>query len=202
MSLKTQTHARAHGFSLLELMLVLALVAALIALAAEGYGAAVQASSITTAADLISDAFNEARTNAVAQNTAVEVRVYDLAPTPGATPAYTALQLHWLRTTGATPPLSHLVLLPPSVIIDATAAHSPLIASNSQAATSDSGDSRLNSDTRVFHFFPDGSTDLNPATKWFLTVRAATQADPAHFPSDWACVSIDPTTGRSQIYRP
>jgi hypothetical protein len=35
-----------------------------------------------------------------------------------------------------------------------------------------------------------------------MTVRAANQSDPAHFPANWACVAIDATTGRTQIYRP
>jgi hypothetical protein len=93
-------------------------------------------------------------------------------------------------------------LLPAWVVIDATPAYSSLIAENPQIATPDASDARLNSQTRVFHFLPDGSTDLNPATNWFMTVRAATQSDPAHFPSNWACVQVDPTTGRPQIYRP
>jgi hypothetical protein len=94
------------------------------------------------------------------------------------------------------------LLLPAWIVIDATAAHSPLIAENTNAPPPDASDPRLNSNTRVFHFLPDGSTDLNPATNWFMTVRAASQSDPAHFPANWACVRVDPTTGRPQIYRP
>jgi uncharacterized protein (TIGR02596 family) len=144
----------------------------------------------------------EGRARAVAQNTTVEVRIYDLAPQPGAAPVYDALQLHWLKADGTTPPVTSATLLPAWVVIDATPAHSPLIGLNTQTATPDAGDTRLNSQTRVFHFLPDGSTDLNPATNWFMTVRAATESDPARFPSDWASVQVDATTGRSQIYRP
>jgi len=151
---------------------------------------------------MLSDALTEGRTDAVAQNTTVEVRIYDLPPQPGAAPVYDALQLHWLKADGTTPPVARPTLLSAWVVIDATAAHSPLIAANPQTATSDASDTRLNSGTRVFHFLPDGSTDLNPATNWFMTVRAATQSDPAHFPANWACVQVDPTTGRPQIYRP
>jgi hypothetical protein len=43
---------------------------------------------------------------------------------------------------------------------------------------------------------------LNPATNWFMTVRAATQSAPANFPSNWACIAVDATTGRPRIYRP
>ena len=191
-----------HGFSLLEMLVVLALAAAVFALAGSGYSAMMQSTAVTTGAALISDAFSEARTSAMAQNTSVEVRIYDLPPQPGAAPVYDAVQLHWIKSDGTTHPVAGPVLLSAWVAIDATSAHSTLIGSNSQTATPDPSDARLNSNTRVFHFLPDGTTDLNPATNWFLTVRPATQSDPAHFPSNWACVKVDATTGRPQIYRP
>ena len=182
--------------------MVLAVSAIVLALAAEGYSGMVRATALTTSADMISDLLTEGRLDAVSQNTEVEVRIYDLPPQAGATPVYDALQLHWIKSNGTTPSAANPLLLSSCVVIDATATHSPLIASNPQTATPDATDARLNSSTRVFHFLPDGSTDLNPATNWFLTVRAANQAEPAHFPSDWACVAVDATTGRTQIYRP
>jgi len=190
------------SFSLLEMLLVLALLAGVVVLAMEGYSATVQSTAVTTGAEMISDVLTEGRSDAVAQNTTVEVRIYDLPSQPGAAPVYGALQLHWLKADGTSPPVTSATLLPAWVVIDATPAHSPLIGLNTQAATPDATDTRLNGQTRVFHFLPDGSTDLNPTTNWFMTVRAATQSNPAEFPSNWACVQVDPTTGRPQIYRP
>jgi len=190
------------SFSLLEMLLVLALMAAVVVVVMEGYSATAQSTAVTTGADMLSDALTEGRSDAVAQNTTVEVRIYDLPPESGGAPVYDALQLHWLKADGTTPPVANPLLLSSWVVIDATAAHSPLIASNTQAATPDASDLRLNSQTRVFHFLPDGSTDLNPTTNWFMTVRAASQSDPAQFPSNWACITVDATTGRPQIYRP
>jgi uncharacterized protein (TIGR02596 family) len=201
-SLKHQRRATHRSFSLLEMLLVLAVTAIVVALAMEGYAGIVQSTAVTTGADMISDLLTEGRTDAVAQNTTVEVRIYDLPPPSGGASAYDALQLHWLKADGTTPPAASPVLLSTWVVIDTTSSHSPLIASNSQTATPDATDTLLNGNTRVFHFLPDGSTDLNPATNWFLTVRAANQTDPAHFPANWACVAIDATTGRTQIYRP
>jgi uncharacterized protein (TIGR02596 family) len=190
------------GFSLLETLLVLVLIAVVAALAMEGYSATVQASAVTAGADMIQDVLVEARTSAVAQNTEVEVRIYAAPAQAGGAPVYGALQLHWCKADKTTPPVASVVLLPAWVVIDATAARSPVIGANPLLATPDATDPRLNSDTRVFHFLPDGSTDLNPATNWFLTVRAAAQSDPAHFPSNWACVGVNATTGRTEIYRP
>ncbi len=190
------------GFSLLELLLAIVLMVFLFAVSIGGYTAVVQAAALTTSAEMINDTLSTARQSAMTQNETVEVRIYDLPPQPRQLPVYGAMQLHWLKADGTTPPVGNVLLLPASVVMDATPEHSSLIGANNQIATPDPTDTQLNNQTRVFHFLPDGSTDLNPATKWFLTLRAATQSDPARFPSNWACVQIDPTTGRGQIYRP
>jgi uncharacterized protein (TIGR02596 family) len=194
--------AQNRGLSLFELLVVVAILATLIALATEGYFSTIAATAVTIGADRISDALTEARTSAIAQNTTVEVRFYSAPPPAGGAPVYGALQLHWCKADLTTPPVAEPVLLPGWVVIDSTATHSPLIGANTVPMTLDATDPRMNSATRVFHFLPDGSTDLNPATNWFLTVRAATQSDPAHFPSNWACVGLNATTGRTEIYRP
>lgn len=199
------TGARLRGFSLLELLIVLAVVAALVAMVAQVYGSTAQSAAITAGAQLIGDTLSEARSAATAQNTPVEVRIYAVAQSgPPTTPFrnYNAIQLRWVKPDRSTPAMSPLVTLPTWVVIDATTAHSPLIAANTKTPPPDASDPNLNGDTRVFHFYTDGSTDLAPGANWFLTVRAATQSDPAHFPANWACVVIDPVTGRAQVYRP
>jgi uncharacterized protein (TIGR02596 family) len=181
---------------------VLVIIAVVAAMTLEGYSKTMQATSVTTGADMLKDALTEGRADAVAQNATVEVRIYERSTEAGGAPVYNALQLHWIKADGTTPPVAHPILLPVWVVIDATPVHSPLIASNPQTAEADGADRYLNADTRVFHFLPDGSTDLNPGTNWFMTLRPATQSDPDHFPSNWACIAVDATTGRSQIYRP
>ncbi len=201
-SLKTQRRSALRSFSLLEMILVMALVGGLVVLVMGGYSATMQSTAVTTGADMLCDALTEGRADAVAQNTTVEVRIYDLPSQPAATPAYDALQLHWWKSNQNTPPVAIATLLPAWIVIDPTSAYSPLIASNLQVATPDPTDARLNSNTRVFHFLADGSTDLNPATNWFMTVRPATLSEPTTLPPNWACVAINATTGRAQIYRP
>jgi uncharacterized protein (TIGR02596 family) len=202
MKATTRSSLLRRSFTLLELLLILALVFGITVLAAGGGTMVLQATAVTTSAAMLDDALTQGRARAVGQNTTVEVRLYDVPPQVGASPAYSALQLHWLKSDGTTPAVAAPVLLSSWVSIDATAAHSSLIASNTQTPTPDASDTRLNAQTRVFHFLPDGSTDLNPATNWFLTVRPANQSAPANFPSNWACIQIDSATGRVQIYRP
>ena len=150
------------SFTLLELVVVMAILAVLLALVMEGYAGLMQSTAVATGAAMLNDALTQGRADAVAQNTTVEVRFYDVPPQAGAPPAYDALQLHWLKPDGTTPAVAVALLLPSWVVIDTTATYSPLIASNPQMATPDATDSRLNNQTRVFHFLPDGSTDLNP----------------------------------------
>lgn len=202
MSRSTQRQAALRSFSLLEMIVVLAIMLGLSFLALQGCFAVVQASAITTGAQMLGDAMTEGRADAVAQNLTVEVRLYAVLPSSGSTATYSALQLHWIKPDGTTPPVAAPLLLSSWVAMDATAQHSSLIGANTQTATPDASDPRLNSDTRVFHFLPDGSTDLNPSTNWFVTVRPANQTDTSHFPANWACVQVDASTGRVQLYHP
>jgi uncharacterized protein (TIGR02596 family) len=190
------------AFSLLELLCVLAIAAALTAAALDGLASMMQSTALTTGAERLRDALGAAHHAAVTQNVTVEVRFYAVAGTAGAGPFYRVVQAHALNADGTITPVSPVATLPAGMTIDPTAAHSPILGSNTETATADPSDPLLNGQTRVFHFLPDVSTDLNASTNWFLTVRAATASDPAHFPSNWACLSLDPTTGRVQIYRP
>ncbi len=193
---------RIAAFSLLELLIVIAIGAILVAAALVGFSSMMQSTALSTAADHLQEALSEAQHVAVTQNLTVEVRFYAVPGPNGATALYRVLQARALNTDGTITPVSALVTLPVAVTIDPTAARSPLLGGNSEAATADKSDALLNGQTRVFHFLPDGSTDLTATSNWFVTLRAATASDPAHFPANWACVSLDPTTGRVQIYRP
>jgi uncharacterized protein (TIGR02596 family) len=190
------------AFSLLELVLVMALVGFLAALGLSGYASASRATALTTDAERLKETLEEARQTAVTQNTSVEMRFYASPGLGGGPIVYCAWQGHEVKADGTVVALSPVVALNVTVALDATAAHSPLLAANTEQAAADAGDPRLNGQTRVFHFLSDGSTDLDPSTLWFVTLRAASAADPAHFPANWACVTLDPTTGRVQVYRP
>jgi uncharacterized protein (TIGR02596 family) len=192
----------APAFSLLELLLAMTIVAGLVTASLAAYASIARAAALGTGADQLSDLLAEARSDATTQNLTVEVRLYDLPGSADPMPAYRAAQLHWLEADGTKPAIAAPLFLPASVVLDPTATRSSLIGANTIAAAPDPADPRLNGQTRVFHFLPDGSTDLAPGSAWFLTLRAATASDPNHFPPDWASITVDPTTGRTQIFRP
>jgi uncharacterized protein (TIGR02596 family) len=190
------------GFSLLELVLAMVVGLVVLFLGMAGYARLVDSAAIDAGGQMVNDLLTEARQDAVSQNTAVEVRLYDTTPAPGQPTAYGSLQLRWMRSDGTTPPASPLLVLPQAAVIDATPSHSSLVTLNAETPTADPTDPRIDALTRSFHFLPDGSTDLAASGKWLLTLRALAQSNPARFPANWACVEIDPVTGRAQLYRP
>ena len=185
------------AFTLLELLLATVVVLVLAYFSMAGFSKLIEANALGTSAQLVRDCLAEARQDAVAQDTTVEVRVY---AAPGGN-GFNALQLHARNADGTTPALALPVLLPAGAVIDGTAAHSSLVTTNSQPPP-DATDSRLDANTRCFHFLPGGGTDLAPPGPWTLTVRGAGLSDPSHFPANWACITLDPVTGRAQVYRP
>jgi uncharacterized protein (TIGR02596 family) len=197
--LSGRAHRSSSGFSLLELVLAMVVALLLFSLAFAGYSRLAESAAIDAGAQGVNDLLTEARQDAIAQNTSVEVRIYAL---PGAPTAYGSLQLRWIEANGTTPPAAPALILPVLVVVDATPVHSSLVTANSQTPVADPTDPRLNALTRCFHFLPDGSTDLASTGKWLLTLRAASRSDPANFPANWACLEVDPVTGRTQIYRP
>jgi uncharacterized protein (TIGR02596 family) len=188
---------RSGAFSLLELVLVMAVALVVGFLTVSGFSKIIESGAISTGAQMVTDCLAEGRQDAVAQNTPVEVRLY-----AGSSAGYNALQLRWHEPDGTTPPAAMAVILPGAAAIDATVAHSTLVTTNAARPAADATDPRLNALTRCFHFLTDGSTDLAAGTSWTLTVRAATQSNPVQFPSNWACIALDPITGRTQLYRP
>ena len=185
------------AFSLLELVLVMALALAVGFLALGGFSRIIEGGAINTGTQMVADCLAEGRQDALAQNMPVEVRLYAKSSA-----GYDALQLRWREPDGTTPPAAMAVILPSAAAIDATVAHSTLVTTNTAQPAPDSTDPRLNARTRCFYFLPDGSTNLAAGVSWTLTVRAATQSNPAQFPSNWACLALDPATGRAQLYRP
>jgi uncharacterized protein (TIGR02596 family) len=192
------TVSRVRAFTLLELMLTMGIVALLSFISITGLSRLIEANAIGSGAQMIQDCLAEAQQDAIAQNTTVEVRLYAAASGD----AFNTLQLHLRNADGTTPSIAPPVLLPASTVIDDTPVHSSLVTTNAQTPSPDPADPRLNAQTRCFHFLPGGATDLATPGPWTLTVRAASQSNPARFPSNWACVTLDPVTGRAQIYRP
>lgn len=118
------------GFTLVELLVVLAIIALISAATVPALQGVMQGTNVTQAGQTVADQINLAREIASAHNTTVEVRLiqfpaYVPPPKGQGNGGYNAIQLFtWptpeqkLQLNGASPPpLSRMVTLPPSIVV-------------------------------------------------------------------------------------
>ncbi len=195
------------GFTLLELLAVIGILAILTTLAVPAVGSIMQSMSITQGGQIVEAQFALARQLAVSKNKTVEVRLirYAVEGAPGEVPAtpstgkFRALQLFSPSEKGLVEPIGRVQKLPPSVVLSKNASASPLL----ERALVDSSD-RLAGGVRYqyasFRFRADGSTDLDPNQQWFVTLKQTTANEA--IPKNFAMVAVDPVNGNIQTYRP
>lgn len=194
---------RRAGFSLVEMLVVIAIIALLAVLTIPAFQSIAFGSSLARGGQMVADQLALARQLAASRNGQVQVRVIWL---PGNPPGYQAMQL-WGQ--GSTPeeflPLSQMAVLPEGVAVASNAVLSPLLNDSGLVSIQDSavfgGRGRL--DYRGFRFKAGGRTDLPyNASNAFLTVVAARDAGKSALPDNYCLVQIDPVSGRVKTYRP
>jgi len=190
------------AFSLIELLVVVAIIGIMAALAVPAFSSISSASGITRGGQLLGDHIILARQEASTKNRDIEVRLIDM--TNGAWSGYTALQL-WIKDeSGVLSPLGKVQKLPDGVVISSNAIYSPLLTADStvgSGAMPNSGPAALRP-YQAFRIRANGSPSSSITTNNnFLTVimaRDASQTPPANYYS----VSMNPITSKVKIYRP
>ncbi len=200
------------AFSLLELLIVIAILGLLAVLTVPALSSSMKGIKITQGTQLLLDQITLARQLALSKNRAVETRIYSYedASIPGGKKSYRAMQNFELLDDGTVKPLDKMVRLPAEVILDSSATLSPLLGS-SRAKQWTGTDTKtplpgINTayDTSAIVFRPNGYTDL-PAggQSWFLTLHAANDGDNLSAPpKNFSIIQIDPWTGRTSVFRP
>jgi uncharacterized protein (TIGR02596 family) len=208
------------GLSLVELLLVLAVMAILIGLAIPASTSLLRGSSLTGGGQSLARQLSLAQQYARARNCLVEFRIYQLPDptTPSATTptVYRAFQSFSVSSDGATfTPITKIINLPTpicvvnnatysSILNPGTAGSPPFYVTGSSTGVSLGIYPSSSYNYIAFHFKPDGSTDLNPiSSSWFLSLASLPIQGAAGLPAtNFVTLQVNATTGQVAIYRP
>ena len=204
-----------HGFSLMEMLLVLGLVSLLLAIGIMGTrknweSQEVKASALKMAADLAM-----APQLAAKLNRTVEVRFYKFSDPAIAypTPQFRGYQLleRWEWENGPTSlgikavPLFEMQRLEGTTIMAAYRRYSSLLPPGQATAYTPGLDPDLQVGPYEFvsvEYRPDGTTSL-PQTNgepWFLTLTVVSWLETQGIPKIFECIGIDPMNGAVKLY--
>ncbi len=215
-------HSRRHGtaaFTLVELLVVIAVGAIITALSVSVFTQVVKAGALTTAVQSVVGILDQARLSAITHNNYVEVRLYELPdyqvdPASGPLTVYRAVQSFLVTSTGYVP-LTKLNLLPMPILFQNDAIHSTLLSGTVQtpAMLAFTGPPAIpapqlplygmNYAAITFRFSPKGSMNLTGSQQWLLTL--VNPRDPIianNLPANYATIQIDAFTGKAAYYRP
>ncbi len=208
--------APATAFTLVELLVVMAIMIILLALVLPATTSLMRSMNIGRAASMITDEMNFARQTALARNRDVEVRLYAFPSTVNnSQKQYRAIRTLLADGTDATKsvPLSRIKYLPDPIIISKDTTFSTILdyANSSRSGlvhTNETIPSSGSVEYVSFLFRANGGTSLKPLSpptgNWFITLYAENAAlDGANgLPKNYFTAQIDPVTGRVRSYRP
>jgi uncharacterized protein (TIGR02596 family) len=214
--MKNSFHIYRKGFSMIEILAVMAVMGILIAIAIPTVGPLLRASNINHAAGMITDELNQARQLALTKNRDVEVRFYQLPKKSGGTKQYRALRTFFTNGGDATKSkaIGKIKFLPDPVIISDASNFSTLLDYNNPSRAglvrSEEAIPAITDPVTYisFTFRANGGTNLSPVTppvgNWFLTLylEDAPKNASTQLPDNYCNVQIDPVTGRVRSYRP
>ncbi|XHR27340.1 MAG: Verru_Chthon cassette protein D [Chthoniobacteraceae bacterium] len=201
---RTAGKSQPRGFSLMELMIVAAILAVLLGLAVPTLQKSTQASSLTSAGETIVGNLALAQQIANVRNRQVEVRFYQL-PGDQNTLGYRAFQLFRIEPEGAKA-VTKVIRFPQFTAFASTADKTSLLNLPVQSATASSPAlprQGTNYKYLSFKFKPTGETDLDTSAKWFLTL--VLENDPVRqigLPANFLTVQINPVSGKPTVFRP
>ncbi len=219
MSSPLQGRSHSTGFSMVELLVVLAIAAILLSLAIPGVIGLTRGFQLTSSSDLFLNQLSLARQAALSNSHLVQVRLYHLpdyntSPTSART-TYRAIQCFTEGDPGSsgTPPLTPLtkaVYFPAPVVISTVSSPnlSPLLTGTTGTLTSAGASDPVlpvygsNYDYLSFHFKPNGTTDLTTAANSLTLVLENDPAAATGLPRNYRTIEIDPAVGTSRSFAP
>lgn len=187
------------GFSLIELLTVIAILGILASLIVPAVGSISRGANLNRGGQMISDQLALARQEAVTRNRDVEVRFYQL--TNGISTGWRGIQLFRIEQTptGPVTNASSRISVVPEGIVMASNSLSPLITSSPASGT-------VHLPTygatvfRAFRFRGNGSLETSVGTNNYVTLYNA--IDKASPPANYYTIQINPLTGKASVFRP
>ena len=202
---------RRHSFTLVELLVVLAIIALLSALALPAIRSALESDGLSAGAQEVADQVSLARQLSSSRNVTVEMRVFKMYGTNGSYTGgnylngYTAIQSGTYTSTGTWQATTRLLRLPQNIAIAENANVSAAFSSFSAPFTNALAGESYNALYYPFEFRPSGIvTPVATMTNYCLTVLPTRYAQQTTITGikNYAVVQINPTTGTPLIFRP
>ena len=198
------------AFTLIEVLLVIIIIGALLAVTTPAIQGAVAASRLRDSAASISSELFEAQQLAITQGTETEVRIYqlpDLAD-PDPSPVLRKVQVFTLSQPPDGPsagedaqglfiPVGSPTSLGTGIIISSSTVFSSVVARGFQTDNHDHLGRFV-----AFRFHADGSTDLTPNKEWFLTLVERKLSQHTVKPKNFVTLQIDPASGHVRSFQP
>lgn len=198
--------APAAGFTLVEMLVVVALLSMLVTMAAMSVPAALGSQRLSGAARQLSADLNQASLLARKEDKLVELRFYELLPTSRqGTLGYRAYQFGLVTgwTTDGKPQVTlsgELQRLPDDVLLMPDARYNTLQGQTVRTDGIAGGEQNVSYVSYFLHV--NGSTTLQPADKpaVLTLVRETPKGVPSSLPDDFRSIVIDPGTHQTRVY--
>lgn len=198
------------GFSLIELLVVVAIVGILSTLAITGFNSTVRGTKVTSTAQAVSDALSLARSSAVARNRPVEIRFLELPKfdQAGGSPEYfRGVQIFLIESSTSSRALTKPFLFPNPIVASTHVSKSSILVQPKLSG----GTNKVSGSS--YNYIPltfgsDGmiraqATGLTTTNEWFVTMQTENDLKTdGTWPDNYATVSVNPVTGNTKIYQP
>jgi uncharacterized protein (TIGR02596 family) len=207
------TPRRGNGFTLVEILVVLAIISILIAFAVPALEPAIRGSKLKQASDDLERALATAQQVAITDNTTVQFRIYKYDdPGSAGTDAYFHSYRAFIR---AIDPKDHTkeieedeitvvdrVLMPVPFVIAEDSELSSLVMNGELENGTEDYSKNKSAEFVEFEFRSDGSTNLTTVAEafWTLTILRSTD-DQSSLPKEFVTLLLDPYNGRVKPYQ-